>query len=122
MNKKRYEHLTKPNPIILTPLGTAPRHLGAPERAAWNELARNAHPGLLGRSDRILLEIAARLVVRMRHTDAKTGEFSALTTILGKLAMTPASRLKMDLPAPVSPVTASQTEEEKAWAALDELD
>jgi len=59
----------------------------------------------------------------MRQPDAKTSDYNALLTVLGKLGMSPASRLKMDLPAAPLPVkTAAQTEEEKQWAELDELD
>jgi hypothetical protein len=60
-------------------------------------LVRIAHPGLLARSDRLILEIAAKLVIRMRTTDAKTSELNALLNVLAKLGMTPASRLKMNL-------------------------
>ncbi|WP_433972765.1 hypothetical protein [Tunturiibacter lichenicola] len=121
-NKRRYEHLTKSVPTIHIPIGRPPTHLQPAEKAAWVELVRIAHPGLLARSDRIVVEIAARLIVRMRHPDAKTGDYNALLTVLGKLGMTPASRLKMNLPPIEVPTPQVQSEEDRLWAALDELD
>jgi hypothetical protein len=72
-------------------------HLSPAERLVWAELVRIAHPGLLARSDRLILEIAAKLVIRMRTTDAKTSELNALMKVLAKLGMTLAARLKMNL-------------------------
>jgi phage terminase small subunit len=121
-NKRRYEHLTKPVPTILIPIGRPPMHLRPAEKAAWIELVRTAHPGLLSRSDRIIVEIAARLIVRMRHPDAKNSEYTALLTVLSKLGMTPASRLKLNLPPIAVPTPEVQSEEDRQWAELDELD
>jgi hypothetical protein len=76
-NKRRYEHLTNPVVTIQLPVGRPPAHLEAGEKAAWAELVRVAHSGLLTRSDRLILEIAAKLIVRMRMGDAKTSELNA---------------------------------------------
>ena len=122
-NKKRYEHLTDPVVTIQLPVGRPPAHLQAAEKAAWAELVRVAHPGLLTRSDRLILEIAAKLIVRMRTSDAKTSEFNALLSVLAKLGMTPAARLKMNLQPlelPANPV--AKSEEDKVWDQLAELD
>jgi|ERR1700678_718556 len=122
-NKKRYDHLANPVVTIQLPIGRPPVHLQAAEKAAWAELVRVAHPGLLTRSDRLILEIAAKLIVRMRTSDAKTSEFNALLGVLAKLGMTPAARLKMNLqPLELTANPPKQTEEEKLWDALDELD
>jgi len=122
-NKKRYEHLTDPVVTIQLPVGRPPAHLQAAEKAAWAELVRVAHSGLLTRSDRVILEIAAKLIVRMRTSDAKTSEFNALLSVLAKLGMTPAARLKMNLQPlelPANPV--AKSEEDKVWDQLAELD
>jgi hypothetical protein len=107
---------------ILIPIGRPPARLAAAQKAAWVELVRKAHPGLLTRSDRIILEIAARLIVRMRQPEAKISDYNALLTVLGKLGMTPASRLKMNLPPIKVPTPEVQSEDDRQWAALDELD
>jgi hypothetical protein len=96
-NKPRYEHLRNPVVTIQLPVGRPPAHIGAAEKAVWAELVRVAHPGLLTRSDRLILEIAAKLIVRMRTSDAKTSELNALMNVLAKIGMTPAARLKMNL-------------------------
>jgi hypothetical protein len=82
---------------------------------------RAAHSGLLARSDRLILEIATKLVVRLRTTDAKTSEVNALVNVLAKLGMTLAARLKMnlqslDIPTPEPTATTNPRDE------LDELD
>jgi hypothetical protein len=59
----------------------------------------------------------------MRTTDAKTSELNALMTVLAKMGMTPAARWKMNLhPAALPAKQPTQTEEDKLWDALDELD
>ena len=82
---------------------------------------RVAHPGLLARSDRLGLEVATKLVIRMRTTDAKTSEVNALMNVLAKLGMTPAARLKMNLQ-PLDLPTPEPTAQTNPWDALDELD
>jgi hypothetical protein len=122
-NKRRYEHLTNPVATVQLPIGRPPAHLATTERAVWAELVRVAHPGLLTRSDRLLMEVAAKLIVRMRTLDVKTSELNALMNVLARMGMTPAARLKMNLQPlelPASPSTKS--EEDAAWDALDELD
>jgi len=59
----------------------------------------------------------------MRTTDAKTSEFNALLSVLAKLGMTPAARLKMDLqPLELPANPAKQTEDDKLRDQLAELD
>jgi hypothetical protein len=56
--------------------------------------------------------------IRMRTTDAKTSELNALMTVLAKMGMTPAARLKMNLqPAELPAKQPTQTEEDKLWDA-----
>jgi hypothetical protein len=121
MNKKRYEHRLATVPTIQLPVGRPPTHLGAAERLVWAELVRVAHPGLLTRSDRLILEIATKLVIRMRTTDPKTSEVNALMNVLAKLGMTPAARLKMNLQPLDLPAT-EPTKEHDAWAELEQFD
>jgi phage terminase small subunit len=121
-NKRRYEHLTNPVATIQLPIGRPPAHLQAAEKAVWAELVRVAHSGLLSRSDRLILEIAAKLIIRMRTSDAKTSEFNALLSVLAKMGMTPAARLKMNLQPLELPASPTKSEQDKTWDALDELD
>jgi hypothetical protein len=116
-NKKRYEHLTNPVVTIQLPVGRPPVHLTAAEEAVWAELVRTAHPGLLTRSDRLTMEIAAKLIVRMRTEDTKISETNALLSVLSRLGMNPAARLRMSLQPLGLPAKPS-----KQTAELDELD
>jgi len=120
-NKKRYDNRLTTVPTIQLPVGRPPTHLLPAERLVWAELVRVAHPGLLARSDRLALEVATKLVIRMRTTDAKTSEVNALMNVLAKLGMTPAARLKMNLQ-PLDLPTPEPTAQTNPWDALDELD
>jgi phage terminase small subunit len=120
-NRKKYDTRLNLVPVITAPIGTAPRHLQATERAVWAEVIRSAPIGLLGRPDRIILEVASRLIPRMRAGDLKPSELGVLLNILNKLGMNPTARQKLNLE-PAEPANSSQTAEEKAWADLDELD
>jgi phage terminase small subunit len=121
-NKRKYDDRLNPVATILPPIGTAPRHLQATERAVWAEVVRSAPEGLLGRPDRIALEVATRLIVKMRTGDYKPSDVGALLNVFTKLGMTPAARQKLNLQPPATPATSELTAEEKVWAELDALD
>ncbi|MFM0053360.1 hypothetical protein [Caballeronia grimmiae] len=53
-------------PEVAGPLGDPPQHLSAPEIAAWNEISDAAPRDVLTKSDRITLELAARLLAESR--------------------------------------------------------
>jgi hypothetical protein len=117
-NKGRYADRIAAIPTVLMPIGKPPRHLPTDERALWAELVKAAPPGLLQRSDRIALEVACKLVARMRTADAKTSELNALMATLGKLGVSPLDRLRLNLePPPPEP-----SAQDALWAELDELD
>jgi phage terminase small subunit len=100
------------------PIGKAPAHLPATEKAIWAELTKAAPARLLQRSDRLFLEVCCKLVARMRAGDnPKSSEINALTNILGKLGLNPTDRAKLDLETPTQP-----TVKTSPWDELDELD
>ena len=117
-NKGRYASRIAAIPTVLMPIGKPPRHLPAVERTIWAELTKSAPAGLLQRSDRIALEIACKLVARMRTVDAKTSELNGLMATLGKLGFSPLDRLRLNLePPPPEP-----SAQDAIWDELDELD
>lgn len=63
----------------------------------WEELVSQAPPGVLTGSDRTHLEISCRLLLRIRTGAAKSGDFSRLESLLGKMAMNPADRPKVQV-------------------------
>jgi hypothetical protein len=120
-NKKKYDERLNLVPLIQLPIGGAPRHLQAIERAVWAEIVKNAPVGLLGRPDRIILEVAARLIPRMRTGDLKPSELGVLLNVLNRLGMNPAARQKLNLEPPAEPASEVETEEQRIWRELDEL-
>ena len=85
------------------PLGSAPKHLSREQRAIWKELALTAAPDVLTRSDRWTVELLVTLMGKLRAGTISTGETSQLTILLGKLAMTPADRSKVQVAPPDDP-------------------
>lgn len=84
-------------PAVTQPLGNAPEHLGDPAKAAWFELSGLAPTGVLKGSDRIMLEMAAVLLVNFRLTpdEFRCSKATLLVGILARLGMSPADRQKL---------------------------
>lgn len=83
-------------PIPAGDLGQAPRHLTAAQRRVWRELAEIVPPGVLGDSDRWIVEIAARLMAKLRDAgELGPGQLAQLVGCLARLGMTPADRSRI---------------------------
>jgi hypothetical protein len=99
-------------PENTNPLGEPPKHLTRPERSAWDEISRQAIEGVLGEADRIAVELAACLLVKMRGqkiiVDPKTGkrkktrpgpqDHNQFFKYLSQFGMLPADRSKLSIP------------------------
>ena len=116
-----------PAPNKPAPLGSAPKHLSADEKAIWKELTKT-YPNLIF-SDRFHLEIATKLTHKLRTAEGglKGQEYSQLLGILDRFAPE-LGFVKNDKadpePIPVTPVAApdvDRTPEEEAWDEFDEL-
>ena len=112
-NRRHYASRILSEACPRAPLGRVPTQLPIAERAAWREIVKVAAPGSLVRTDRILLEIAARLVVRFRATVPKASEVRLLASVLTSLGITTSDRTNL---APSKTVADSQ--EDAAWADL----
>jgi phage terminase small subunit len=89
-------------------LGRPPKHLADDEKKIWRELARIAPPGVLTNSDRWLVEMAVRLMTRVRKGTARTMEFGQLAQCLARMGLSPADRSRVSaVPQP--------TEEDSVW-------
>jgi hypothetical protein len=78
------------------PLGAAPKRLSPEHLEVWNELAEDALPGVLRRSDRTAFEQLVRLVLMMRtETLVMAADRTSMIALLGRFAMTPADRCKV---------------------------
>ncbi len=103
--KANYANEPKPD----GPLGAPPQsfdpdsYAGSRLLGIWNELVAQAHPGVLTSSDRIHVELACRLIHRIRREAARSGDYNTLKELLGKMAMNPADRPKVQVGAGAAP-------------------
>lgn len=98
-------------------VGEPPACLTETEAVCWREAVGNAPAGVLTSADRWLVEIAARLMARLRSeglAGLRTVELAALTGALGKLGWTPADRSRVS-------TAAEPTSDDNPWAKLRAL-
>src|ERR1051326_6809352 len=96
-------------PTPTGPLGGPPRHLSPAQRAAWREIVAIAPRGVLFKSDKFIVEVAALLLGRLREDGIggergmSNAEVGLLSTVLGKCGLSPADRSKVSviLPSPI---------------------
>ncbi len=109
-NRGRYaDRLAEPPPT--GPLGPPPKHFDKAHGGLWRELAAAAPPGVLTNSDRIAVELACCLLHQQRAGTASAAALAQLTTLLGKMGMTPADRNKVQAAAP-------QPAEDDPWSSF----
>src|SRR3712207_4778151 len=90
------ERRPKAEPKGAAVLGPVPRELGDLERVAWGDIVQCALPGVLTPSDRLVVELAARLLADMRGSpEIKPAVAARLAACLGRLGMTPADRTRV---------------------------
>lgn len=88
-------------PKIDAAIGEPPAALGDDEKALWRELA--VYGAWLTAGDRLLLEIACRLMVLFRTNALDGGGISKLITALSKLGFSPTDRSKVNAPGAKEP-------------------
>lgn len=66
---------------------------------AWHEVVAMVPPGVLTCADRIIVEMTARLIARMRYNfnSMKSSDRAQLTKNLGLMGLTPADRSKVQV-------------------------
>jgi hypothetical protein len=84
-------------PVPTGPLGEPPEHFTIEQAQVWHELAGACSPGVLTASDRLLVEIAAVMMLQFRKQGAHTkrGDLNLLISILSRMGMSPADRLRL---------------------------
>jgi len=89
-------------PEVKDPLGAPPEILSPEEVSAWMEVADMTPMGVLTRADRLEVEFAARLVVKIRANFDKVNitALRHLHTVLGKFGMNPSDRSKLSIEKP----------------------
>ena len=86
----------KNEPVPVGGIGDAPVSLDPSEQGLWVELAFVG--SWLTSGDRLMLEIACRLMVMFREKTLDGGGISKLITALSKLGFTPTDRSKVNAP------------------------
>ncbi|RVK61869.1 hypothetical protein CN110_13640 [Sinorhizobium meliloti] len=83
------------------PVGAAPELFDADERKLWDELA--GYGFWLTDADRLMLEIAVKLMSMFRRGALDGGGISKLITALSKLGFSPTDRSKVQAPGAKEP-------------------
>jgi len=81
-------------------VGDPPEHLTAAEKAVWVEVLQLTAPGVVGKSDRLALEMLACMIAQIRevHWMVPAAVLTRCETLMGKFGMTPADRSKVGAP------------------------
>jgi hypothetical protein len=87
-------------PENIKPIGTIPSCLNKQERAAWRRIVSESIPGVLGRADRMGVELASRLYARVNAGEASGIEHNQLIKLLSQFGMLPADRSKISIVKP----------------------
>lgn len=113
MRRQGRGHEPQPDPHV----GRAPRCLSVAQRALWRELLSEIPPHVATKADRTIIEVAVRMVERMRHRhgpdcfmelksgkvslccamDMTASDFATLTRCLSQMGMTPEARNKIQV-------------------------
>ena len=83
-----------------TAIGLPPDRLDVQDKAAWDEIVSQCCPGVLTGSDRLVVELAARLLAELWETgrDFHNAKLRVLRSMLMSFGMTPADRSKVSVP------------------------
>ncbi len=88
------------------PVGDPPDNLSKPEKVIWKRIVEESITGVLGQADRIAVELACKLYVRVDDGTAKGVDYNQLIKLLSQFGMTPADRSKISI---------SKPEEDDEW-------
>jgi hypothetical protein len=90
--------------------------------AIWYEVTSQAPPGVLTRSDRLHVELTCRLIRTIRSGKGKSGDYSRVKEYLGKMAMNPADRPKVQVGGGAAPLTNDGKSEVNTFEQLAQED
>ena len=97
-NTYRKHRENQEEPISKESLGDAPDCLDEAQKKVWVELSNNAIEGVLTDTDRIIIEIIARLLSKLRTEGKLTvGEMGHLIGCLARIGFTPSDRAKISV-------------------------
>jgi len=79
-------------------IGDAPESWTPRQKAIWYEVVNAAPPGVLTKSDRVLVELTCRLLGEVRGGNLTAAMATQLRTALNELGMTPGARERLAKP------------------------
>jgi hypothetical protein len=81
-------------------LGDPPAEWEEKLKACWREIVGLVAPGVLQKSDRLAVEMAANMLMQMREAkwNVPAAYLTRYETLLGKFGMTPSERSKVSVP------------------------
>lgn len=97
----RNKHRQNPNePKPVNGIGPAPSHLTELQKTIWDEVVAVSVPGVLGDTDRLALEVLAKLIDTMRRDfeSMTAAQITQLINLCGRFGMTPVDRMKIQVP------------------------
>ena len=91
--------LRRPNePTVTNDIGTAPTSMSKEEKKVWKELVKQAPPGVLKESDRLLFAVLVRLATRFyARQPMLVAECNQMIALGSRFAMTPADRSRVQV-------------------------
>ena len=124
--ERRAAYENEPKPA--GPLGAPPAsfdtgsYTGSRLLAIWEEVVSQAPAGVLTSADRLHVEMTCRAIFRIRWLTPKASDFSMVREFLGKMAMNPADRTKVQVNAGgAAPPAIEKNEGEKDQEPFAEL-
>lgn len=98
--KKNPNRRAEFEPKPTTGPGEPPLYLSFEEQGIWNEIINICEPGVFGPSDRMALEIMARLMNEFRsdYINFTAAKLNRMETFLARFGMTPADRSRVVVP------------------------
>ena len=107
--ERRAARENEPKPSA--PLGDPPKSLDAAHKRLWREIVSEIPDYVVGNCDRKVVEVASRLLYKIRKDTAMVSEQALFLKCLIELGMTPCARSKVKAVKPTSP-------EQSKWAFL----
>jgi phage terminase small subunit len=88
-------------PIVTRAIGAPPDYLTDPERKVWKELVKQAPPGVLKYSDRLLFSVLVSLAAKFQARETMmVMETQQMIAISSKFGLSPADRAKIQVAPP----------------------
>lgn len=79
-------------------IGDPPKYFSADQRRVWKEIAASIPAGVAGCSDRLVLEMASRLMHQFRtEPDLQASRIAILMQLLSRLGLDPQARTRLQV-------------------------